>query len=52
MQTAITTQRLVLNIITEEEDDFMRSLVNTEVKTHLLLRGGIFSYCFFQVFER
>lgn len=30
MQTEIFTQRLVLNIITEEDDDFIRSLVNTE----------------------
>ena len=30
MQTEISTQRLVLNIITEEDDDFMRALVNTE----------------------
>ena len=30
MQTEMTTQRLVLNIITEDDDDFMRSLVNTE----------------------
>ena len=30
MQTEITTQRLVLNIIAEEDDDFMRSLLNTE----------------------
>ena len=30
MQTEITTQRLVLNIIAEDDDDFMRVLVNTE----------------------
>ena len=30
MQTEMTTQRLALNIITEEDDDFMCALVNTE----------------------
>jgi [ribosomal protein S5]-alanine N-acetyltransferase len=30
MQTEIFTQRLVLNLITEADDDFMRTLVNTE----------------------
>lgn len=30
MQTEITTQRLILNLITDEDDDFMRTLVNTE----------------------
>ena len=30
MQTEISTLRLILNIITENDDDFMRTLVNTE----------------------
>lgn len=30
MQTEITTQRLILNLITDDDDDFMRTLVNTE----------------------